>query len=203
MSNIQICIHAYKYTHQFLKNKDGMVLYILVWKSLFFHLQLWSIFSFSGNRIVCWPFFFQLKMSFDCLLISVNSFEKLALGIIVDPFKTRITKLWPVHLCMRAQSLSSIWFYVNIWTGACQAPLSVEFSRQEYRSGLPFPASGDLPNPGIEPKSLASPVLATDSLLLHHLGNPLHVSPFSKNQECIKNYIEIVQSIKLTLKNRL
>ena len=49
-----------------------------------------------------------LKMSFDCLLISVNSFEKLALGIIVDPFKTRITKLWPVHLCMRAQSLSSI-----------------------------------------------------------------------------------------------
>ena len=36
------------------------------------------------------------------------------------------------------------------WTIACQAPLSVEFSRQQYWSGLPFPAPGDLPNPGIK-----------------------------------------------------
>ena len=43
------------------------------------------------------------------------------------------------------------------WTVACQAPLSMEFSRQEYWSGLPFPGPGDLPHPGIEP---ASPVLA-------------------------------------------
>ena len=42
------------------------------------------------------------------------------------------------------------------WTVACQAPLSTEFSRQEYWSGLPFPPSGDLPDPGIEPKSLGS-----------------------------------------------
>ena len=37
------------------------------------------------------------------------------------------------------------------WTVACQAPLSVVFSRQEYWSGLPFPPPGDLPDPGIEP----------------------------------------------------
>ena len=37
------------------------------------------------------------------------------------------------------------------WTIACQAPLSMGFSRQEYWSGLPFPSPGDLPNPGIEP----------------------------------------------------
>ena len=37
------------------------------------------------------------------------------------------------------------------WTVAHQAPLSVEFSRQEYRSGLPFPSPGDLPDPGVEP----------------------------------------------------
>ena len=43
---------------------------------------------------------------------------------------------------------------------AHQAPLSMEFSRQEYWSGLSFPTSGDLPNPGIEPMSLASPALA-------------------------------------------
>ena len=42
-------------------------------------------------------------------------------------------------------------------TVACQAPLSVGFSRQEYWSGLPFPLPGDLPDPGIEP---AAPVLA-------------------------------------------
>ena len=41
------------------------------------------------------------------------------------------------------------------WTVACQAPLSVGFSRQEYWSGLPFPPLGDLPDPGIEPTSPA------------------------------------------------
>ena len=43
---------------------------------------------------------------------------------------------------------------------ACQAPLSMEFSRQEYWSGLPFPSPEDLPNPGMEPASLVSPALA-------------------------------------------
>ena len=41
-----------------------------------------------------------------------------------------------------------------------QGPLSMEFSRQEYWSGLPFPSPGDLPDPGIQPMSLASPALA-------------------------------------------
>ena len=48
----------------------------------------------------------------------------------------------------------------------CQAPLSMEFSRQEYWSGLPFPSSGDLPNSGIEPRN---PALQADSL-----GQPLN-----------------------------
>ena len=45
------------------------------------------------------------------------------------------------------------------WTIACQTSLSMKFSRQEYRSGLSFPALGDLPDPGIEPTSLGSPAL--------------------------------------------
>ena len=44
---------------------------------------------------------------------------------------------------------------MTLWTVARQAPLSIEFSRQEYWSGLPFPSLGDLPNPGIEPRSFA------------------------------------------------
>ena len=47
------------------------------------------------------------------------------------------------------------------WSVACQAPLSVGFSRHEYWNGLPFPSPGDLPNPGIEP---GSPALQADSL---------------------------------------
>ena len=47
------------------------------------------------------------------------------------------------------------------WTVAHQAPLSMEFSRQEYWGGEPFPSPGDLPHPGIEP---GSPALQTDSL---------------------------------------
>ena len=44
---------------------------------------------------------------------------------------------------------------------AHQAPLSMEFSRQEYSNGLPFPPSGNLPDPGMEPVSLVSSVLAS------------------------------------------
>ena len=50
--------------------------------------------------------------------------------------------------------------FVTRWTVACQAPLSVEFFRQEYGSRLPFPTTGYLPDPGIEPKSPSSPALA-------------------------------------------
>ena len=47
------------------------------------------------------------------------------------------------------------------WTPVRQAPLSIEFSRQEHWSGLPFPTPEDLPNPGIKPASLAYLVLAS------------------------------------------
>ena len=46
------------------------------------------------------------------------------------------------------------------WTVAHQVPLSLEFSRQEYWSGVSVPTPGDLPNPGIKPESLASLALA-------------------------------------------
>ena len=50
--------------------------------------------------------------------------------------------------------------FANPWTTACQAPLSMEFSSQEYWRGLPFPDPGDLPDPGMELASLAPPALA-------------------------------------------
>ena len=56
-------------------------------------------------------------------------------------------------------TLSRVLLFVTPWTVACQAPLSMEFPRQEYWSGLPFPIPGDLPDPGIETVSLRSPAL--------------------------------------------
>ena len=60
--------------------------------------------------------------------------------------------------------------FVTLRTVAHQAPLSMEFSRQEYWSGLPFPSSGDLPDPEIKPVSSA---LQADSLPLSHQGSPI------------------------------
>ena len=50
--------------------------------------------------------------------------------------------------------LSHVRLFATPWTVARQSPLSMGFPSQEYWSGLPFPPSGDLPNPGIEPMSL-------------------------------------------------
>ena len=59
------------------------------------------------------------------------------------------------------KSLSCVRLFATPWTVAYKALRSMGFSRQEYRSGLPFPSPGDLPNPGIEPRS---PALQTDAL---------------------------------------
>ena len=58
------------------------------------------------------------------------------------------------------------------WTVACQAPLSMGFSRQEYWSGWPRPPPGDLPDPGVEPRSLMSPALAGRFFTLAPPGKP-------------------------------
>ena len=57
-------------------------------------------------------------------------------------------------------------------TVACQAPLSMEFSRQEYWSGLPYSPPRNLPNPGIEPESLMSPALARRFFTTSTAGKP-------------------------------
>ena len=57
------------------------------------------------------------------------------------------------------------------WTVASQAPLSMEFSWQEYWSGLPCPSPGDLPDPGILP---GSPALQADALPSELLGKSIH-----------------------------
>ena len=69
-----------------------------------------------------------------------------------------------------AESLSPVWLFATLWTAAHQAPLSTGVSRQEYWSGLPCPPPGDLPKPGIEPRS---PALQVDSLPSEPPGKPI------------------------------
>ena len=64
-----------------------------------------------------------------------------------------------MHTCMLSH-FSHIQLFVTPWAVTCHAPLSVEFSRQEYWSGLPFPTPGDLLNPKIEPEFLIFPALS-------------------------------------------
>ena len=62
---------------------------------------------------------------------------------------------------VKVKPLSRVRLFATSWTVDYQAPPSMEFSRQEYWSGLPFSSPGDLPNPGIEPRS---PALQADAL---------------------------------------
>ena len=67
---------------------------------------------------------------------------------------------------------SVIWLSVNPWTAAYQAPLFMEYSRQEYLSGLSFPPPGDVPDSGIVPASLAATALAGEFFTTGPPGKP-------------------------------
>ena len=68
---------------------------------------------------------------------------------------------------------SNVWFFVTLWTVACQAPLSMGILQQEYWSGLPRPPPGDLPHPGIEPTSPAAPCTAGKFHTAEPPGKPM------------------------------
>ena len=95
-----------------------------------------------------WFLFSSLGFLFVCLFIGLRGFT---------------------FLLVKLKSLSRVWLFATLWTVAHQAPLSMGFSRQEYWSGLPVPSPGNLPDPGIEPKS---PGLWADALTSELPGKP-------------------------------
>ena len=76
-----------------------------------------------------------------------------------------MVRMLQVKRCVCAQLLSPVRLFASPWTVAHQAALSMEFSRQEHWSGLPFPPPGDLPDPGIETPfpALAGGFFTTDA----------------------------------------
>ena len=83
-------------------------------------------------------------------------------------------------MCVHAQLLSHVRLFGTPWTVARSAPLYMEYSRQEYWSGLSFPTPGDLPNPETEPVSLVSPVLAGRFFTTEQQGDPTEWSTKTK-----------------------
>ena len=91
-----------------------------------------------------------------------------------------IKKMWQECIeVSKVKSLNHVQLFVTPWTVACQAPLSMGFSRQEYWSGLPFPSPGDLPDAGIEPRS---PALQAEALPSEPPGkpSPMHACMLSR-----------------------
>ena len=99
-----------------------------------------------------------------------------AVSVVLKSWFSHLLPEWgwlcPFSLCVCVLThFSCTLLFATLWTVACQAPLSMGFSRQESWSGLPCPPPGDLPDSGIETVSLISPVLA-GSLPLASLQKP-------------------------------
>ena len=90
-------------------------------------------------------------LELSCFLCDLMDVGNLISGS--SAFSKSIFKIYIFINLHESESRSVVTDSVTPWTVACQAPLSMEFSRPEYWSGLPFPSLEDLPNPGIEPKS--------------------------------------------------
>ena len=88
---------------------------------------------------------------------------------------------------VKVKLLSRVWLFVTPWTVAHQAPPSMKFFRQEYWSGLPFPSPGDLPDPGIEPRS---PALQADTFTIWATGEaPSHTDCHPSPQTWTLSYL--------------
>ena len=122
---------------------------------LFIHLYVYQskvILDLLFNLFILFYFFFNCSL---CFTIATH------FSFIVNLKPNNLLKFFLLTLLTCLLScFSHVRLFATPWTESLQAPLSMEFSRQEHWSGLPFPSAGNLPDPGTEPASLASPALA-------------------------------------------
>ena len=86
-------------------------------------------------------------------------------------------------MCVMLSHFNHVWLFATLWTAACQTPLSMGFSRQEYWSGLPCPPPGYLPDLGIKPTSLLFPALAGRSFTTRATWEALATPALTPNSE--------------------
>ena len=134
-------------------------------------LSIPQTFCFSVNKscvfLTCSPSFplrFKMKLGGSLPGLSVSCKDRLLTSLSVHQRYQELKKRvawweWNPRVCV----FSHVRLFVTLWTVACQAPLSMGLSRQEYWSGLPFPPPGGLPSPGTKQASPMSTALQMDS----------------------------------------
>ena len=136
------------------QERDGEITAFVLWLPSGPHFWEW-VWSYVMQQLLCtFPFTFRVRM-------------------------VKIPSHWWTQgnfcICVCACSFSCVRFFVTLWTVACQGPLSMGFSRQEYWSGLPCPSPRDLPNPWIQPRLLCLLHWQVGFLLLAPPGKPLGI----------------------------
>ena len=139
------------------------------------------------SRGTCHSGFIELKFYFgrrSCLDLTFLNSRQVSKFMILE-WEIRILSIFryawshvdlKIHLIfliwkkVKVKSLSHVWLFATPWTVAYQASTSMEFSRQEYWSGLPFSSPGDLSDTGIEP---GCPTLQADTLASEPPGKPI------------------------------
>ena len=113
--------------------------------------------------------YFIFNMQTQSFRIGFDPPPHLILLLILHTSQVRVLRYNWKRKKKKVKLLTPVQLFATPWTVACQAPPPMEFSRLEYWSGLPFPSLGDLPSPGIEPRS---PTLQADSLPSEPPGKP-------------------------------
>ena len=133
---------------------------------------LYTSFIFSASvygvatpfQVNCWTLEYRHREKYGsyshkpCSLVGKKGIQQIIQSIILDDDleeEKPHQALWDIILLL-LNRFSHVQLCATLWTAACQAPLSMVFSRQEYWSGLPCPPPEDLPDPGIEPRSPTS-----------------------------------------------
>ena len=112
-----------------------------------------------------WVTFPYISLS---ICFGICHYQRLSSSIIPSPKGFfYLMSYYPLRLCV----LSHVQLFETPWTVACQTPLTMGFSRQEYWSGLSYPSAGDLPSPEVKP---VSPALADRFFIAELPGKPHH-----------------------------
>ena len=120
----------------------------IIWNLVGWFLQL--CFSFSRLIWLFGVFYISIQIENFCCCCCCSSSLKNAVGHLVGIALT-VLIAFPM-----SSYFSLVWLFVTLLTVACQGPLSIGFSRQDYWDGLPCPPPGDLPDPGTELTFLSS-----------------------------------------------
>ena len=121
----------------------------------------------GGKWDFCWRGRVQKNFAFAEFLSSPGLYTAKKFSCVGE--ELCVLEVKEIKVKVKVKSLSRVRLFEIPWTVVYQASLSMGFSRQEYWSGLPFPSPGDLPDPGIKPRS---PALQADALPSEPPGKP-------------------------------